>query len=169
MLNSKNKVLNAIIILIAIIISYKIYKNQEKSIVALKQTTELEAKKNDILGSIIESEKRINLYKTYVNKKDISSIINQLSIIANECSIRISSMKPLGKRDFPVFVRYPFQLSVIANNYDDAGNFISKLENSPDVYVIEAANLRSGAANAKDSKSADSMILDINLYTVLFK
>lgn len=165
--NSKNKIINIAIILCAIILSYNVYKKQAQSIALLKQSKELEAKKNDVLSEIVAEEKKMDLYKKFVNKKDVATIINRLGNIANDARVIINSIKPLEKQDYPVYVRYPFNFSVTARTYADAGKFISKLENSPDIYIVESTTI--SPSMKEDDPVPENIVLTMIVSTVLFK
>ncbi len=167
LINSRNKIVNGIIILCAIIISYNIYNKQAQGIAVLKQSKELELKKNDVLREIILSENRITTYKHFVNNKDISSIIYKLHNIANDSGVLMKSIKPLDIHSYPVYVSYPYVLSVSARTYADLGKFISMLENSPDVYLIESTSI--SPVFKGDDPLPESITVGISLYTILFK
>lgn len=167
LINSRNKVVNGIIIICAVILSYNIYQKQAKNIVVLKQSKDLELKKNDTLQEIIILESKAASYKNFINNKDMASLIYKLNNIANDSGVIIKSIKPLILKDNVVYVRYPFSLSVSARTYADVGNFISALESSPDVYFIEALNINPSFKG--DDPLPENMVVTIGLSTVLLK
>ncbi len=169
LLNSREKILNIIIILAAVIISYNIYTAQTKSIGSLQQAKELEGEKNEVLDSIVGLGKQVVLYKDYVNKKDISSIIQRIGRIANNSGVVINSMKPLEKQDYPIYMRYPFQLSVVSSSYSAVVRFIGNLEKDPDIYIIRSANIKTVDMGKEDGAYAPNIALDLEVNTVLFK
>ncbi len=152
-LSYRARVIHAIIILCAIFISYKIYTAQATAIASLRQSKEIEIKKNNLFSSIAESEKKMARFKTFVNNKDISTIIKRIGAIANDSKVKISSIRPLEKQEFDVYSQHKFSLSITANTYNDAGEFIKNLENSQDVYRIENAVIVPG-----NSSSAEVMM-----------
>lgn len=169
--NYKNKILNFAVIFIAIIAGFNIYKKQIKIVDSLKQKKELETRKNRILVGLLELEKKINFYKDFVNKKDISSVVNTLNSIAKESGVKIISLKPLEEQTFPLYTKYPFSLTLNARTYDDIGVFISNLENSGDIYVITSVAIKPARA-PKDGSSEDQkndLVLELALNTFLFK
>lgn len=165
--NYTNKIINIIIILCAVVVSYNIYMAQEKSIVSLKQLKETEIKKNEILAEILGIGKKIDSYKAFVNKKDISAVINKINNIAGDSGVTINSIKPMDKRDYPFYTWYPFNLIVAANNYNSAVGFIRLLENSEDVYVVEKAEIR--PVVNEDGPLSENVELGLLISTVLLK
>lgn len=133
----KNKILNGAIIVLALIIANNIYKVQFNTIESLKSSREKESKKNIVLGEISQFDKRLKAYKSFLNKKDMSLVIDNISNIAKDSNVRILSLRPDLGQAFPLYIKYTFNLAVILNDYATLGKFISKLENSYDVYMVE--------------------------------
>lgn len=169
LLNSREKILNIIVILAAVMLSYTIYTSQTKSIGSLQQAKELEKEKNDVLTTIIGLSKQAVSYKDYVNKKDVSSIIQRIGHIASSSGVKISSLKPMEKQDYPVYIRYPFQLSVVSSSYSAVVKFIGNLEKDPDIYIVRAANIKTVDMTNEDGSYAQSISLEFEISTVLFK
>ncbi len=163
-LNYKNKIINTAIIILAIIIASNLYKSQTRSIGSLKEKKELEIKKIGVLGEMHKLTKLIEIYKGLVNKKDISTVINMLNHIAKESDINIITVKPVKEQISSLYIKYPFELSVNTAHYDNIGKFISKLENSPDIYIIDSAQIRSTGA-----KKGINLVMDLKLSTIIFK
>lgn len=169
LIDSREKFFNIIIILAAVIFSYTIYTAQTKSIGSFQQAKELEKEKNEVLTTIIGLSKQAVSYKDYINKKDISSIIQRIGYIASSSGVEINSMKPLEKQDYPVYIRYPFQLSVVSSSYSAVVRFIGNLEKDPDIYIVRAANIKTVAMTKEDGIYAPSISLEFEVNTVLFK
>ncbi len=140
----KNKILNIAIIILALIISSNIYKKQAKEIESLKGKTNVEIKKNNMLKSISQLEKRINTYRNLFAKKDVSENINTISNIAKESGIKIVSIKPIPEQRqiYPEYIKFPFNLVLNTSKYHALGKFISKVEGYRDVYVIDSLEMR---------------------------
>lgn len=164
----RNKIANIGLILLAVIISYKVQTNQNKAIDSLKQAKEQEEKKSTVLRDIDIQEKKINLYKELINKKDISSVINLLANIANNAGIKISSLSPAPEANFSLYTKYPFRVTASADDYNNLGRFINDLENDPVFFVIETVNIKP-ITNQDQEFVGDSLALELVLYTVLFK
>lgn len=165
----KNKLLNAVIILVALLIANRIYKAQTATLVSLKGRKALEIKKNAVLGEISQSEKRLNLYKSSLNKKDASLVMNTVNNLARDSGVKIVSIKPQSEKRYPVYIKYPFDLNVEAESYHAIGKFISKLESHPQIYLVEQVTLRKVAGRAQAGPTADKLNLDLKLSTLAFR
>lgn len=168
----KNKILNIALILIVLAVSNNIYKKQQKVINSLKQAKAQEIKKNEVLNELVKLNQEIGLYKDFVNKKDISSIVNRLGNLADESKVKIVSIKPGQEESFPVYTKYQFQMTVNVDSYHNIGKFISKLENNPDVYFIESVKinpLAGGYQETSEENHKSNLLLELSFSTVLLK
>lgn len=172
-INYKNKIINGGIILLAVIIGYNLYSGQAKTVDSLKGNKETELKRNEILNGISTSENQISKYKNFVNKKDVSSLINSLATLANNAKVKITSVKPLGVIDFPVYTKSQFQLQINALNFAVLGKFISDLENSDDIYTVDAITIFPVSASAErpevESNQKEKLSAEMKVSTILFK
>ncbi len=141
----KNKILNFALFLLALIIAGNIYKQQVKDIESLKAKIELEIKKNGVLESISKLEKRINSYKKLLAKKDASLIINTITNIARESGIKIVSIRPVSEQRYQEYIKFPFNLTLIASDYHALSKFISKVETYQDLYSVDSIDMRTVA------------------------
>jgi len=133
----QNWVLNILIIILALFISFNIYKKQNKEILSLNAQKEIEIKKNAEFEAIGRLEEKNKYFKNSLSKKDAGLTIDTISNIAKELGIKIISIRPEAELKFAQYNKAPFEISLAINNYHDLGKFISKMENSNDVYVIE--------------------------------
>ena len=170
---NKNIVFNAIVIIVAIIISYNlIYKNGVKNKTQLVNTKEEEIKKNVLLERIIQSETKIKMFKDAVNKKDLSNILKRLSTIAKDSSVEVISLKPQNEKEYPDYTEYLYSLTISAPSYHQIGQFISRLENSPDFYIINNLALRPEAmqiARNKEESRGVRLSANLTLSTITIK
>lgn len=164
----KNKILNIIIIIFAVMVANNIYKVQNRITQSLKQNREAEIKKNELLDNIGQLEKKVNVYKNLLNKKDISLVMNTINNIARNSGVKIISIKPAGTSDYSVYVRYPFDLIITANSYHNIGTFISNIESYTDVYIIDSINIRPVAENIEKGQ-IPKFNVDLKVSTVFFK
>ncbi len=145
----KNQIVNIFIIILALIISQSIYKNQDKEIRLLNAQKELEISKNEVTQQINSLEKRNNGYKSLLAKRDPDSIIRAVSNIANELGIKIVSIRPEGQVKYKLFTKWPFVISFVTPSYHDLGSFVSRLESTGEVFIIENIT---ATRNYKESK-----------------
>ncbi len=143
----KNKLLNIAVIILALIVANNINKSQNKDIGSLQVKEDAEVKKNQVLASISDSEKRINFYRKMFHKKDMSSVINTISNIANGLDIKIISIRPDNEKSYPVYIEYPINLVISAKDYHSIGKFISKIESSSDIYLVGELNIEASSGS----------------------
>lgn len=135
----KNIILNLIIIGISVIISLKIYTSQGKDIASLTVKKDAETKKNEVLQDISRLENKFKAYKKYINNKEVSKIINMLGAIAKENSVNIISIRPLEEKPFPLYTKYPYDLSIEADSYHALARFVSNVESHGYIFRVESA------------------------------
>ncbi len=164
-LNNKNKIVNIVIVLLSVIIAFKIYGKQQLEIASLKSSAELEAKKNLVLGEIGLLEKKLGSLKKTINRKDVSLVMNSVGAVAKDNGVKVVSFKPQSEKDFSVYTKYSFDLVVSAATYHKIGKFISVLESSPDIYMVENINIINSAVGSENAK----IDVQLMLSTVLMK
>jgi Tfp pilus assembly protein PilO len=139
-----------LIIVISLIIASNIYKGQTNSIKSLSRQKEVEANKNEAINKIKETDKVLKSYQQILKRKDINTAINTITNIAQDNNIIINSLKPAKEEVGPIYIKYPFALSVSADSYHNIARFISKMENHSDIYftdslIIKAADMPGAA------------------------
>lgn len=165
----KNQILNGAIVAIALIIAVNIYKSQSLKAEMLVKNKGTEIKKNEVLTSINRLEKKFSAYKKFVNKKDISSVINTINNIAQECGVNINSIKPQAESEEADYIKYPFVLAIAVKNYHTLGRFIAKLESSSDIYAVENIGIRLAYDQRQKIKDSDEITADLTISTALLK
>lgn len=170
-----NKIFYIALSILTIIFSQNSYKSKAQSLRALNSQKDAQLKKNAVLAQIQQSEKRIELYKNFFSKKDASSLINTINNMARDSNIKIISIKPGREEAVSVYTRYPFILNISANSYHAVGKFISKIENHPDVYFVDAMNIKMReVSQASDIESgngqlANRLAVNLVLSVIVFK
>lgn len=139
----KNVIFNIALVLGAVFIAYNfIYTRHLRGLASLNQEKEIEIKKNAALEEISKLEKRLNAYKNFLVKKETGLIISTLSDMAKATGLEISSVRPGTEEKFLTYAKVTFSLEMNASNYHALGEFISKMESSPDIYIVEDINIR---------------------------
>lgn len=171
LLKKKNRLLNGLIILLAVIAAYNIHKIQAKNTRALMERKEIELKKNETLEVIARSEQKMGDYKIFLKPKDMSMVINTINELAKNSDVRIISFKPFEGYTYPLYIKSPFEVNLKADSYHSIAKFISKLENHPDIYIIESANLKqdAGALQPAGQEPGDKVAAQLRVSTILFK
>lgn len=163
----KNKILNVAIIVVSLFTAYNIYKDQAKIIQNLNGNKQKEIEKNEILGNISKVDKKIRAYKAFMNKKDVSLIIDNLGNIAENSNTKIISIKPDPDQTYPLYIKYAFNLGVEVDNYNTLGKFINKLEKSDDIYVIEGLSV--SAEHTSKEGEIKGLIINMRVSTFLLR
>lgn len=165
---SKQSVFNIAVIIVALIFSLKVYSGEMKKIKKLESNISLETKKNEGLVRLDKIMKGFEIFKNKINgNKSIPALINKIGNIAKGSLVKIASIRPQPEEQLASYVKYSFELSVTAKSFHLLGKFISKLENSPDVYFIERLSIRSGLASQTDAQFEVSADLRLNTILVI--
>ncbi len=164
----KNKISNFPVLIVAFIIGLFIYNSIAKDITVLNQQKQEEIKKNELSRKIVSLEKDISPYKEFLNKKNMSKIINTINTKAAESQIKIVSFKPLPEVSRLNYTAYPFDLNILADSYSAIGRFISSLESSPEVFIIEDIGINVQRSSGSESKK-EKLTVNLRLNTVTAK
>jgi len=150
----KNKILNVGVIILAIFLAYKIYDMQNKELKTVAEEEAKEIKKNKVLESISQVEKKTEAYKKFFSKKELGEMVELLSIISKDSpGVQVLSVKSAGAESkHSGYLKIPFEVSVKVANYHALGEFVNKLENYKDFYLVEDVLINSGnfEGNASD-------------------
>jgi len=163
----KNQILNIAIIILAIFIASKIYNNQAKEVLVLNEKKDVEARKNIVLEEIKKSENKIDAYKSFINDKQLSAVVNKLNEIAKQLPINILSIKPSGEQEFPLYIKYPFSMKIETNNYHMVGELLSLLESNPIIFHAEAVAMY--PEELRMGKKIGKIIAEIKVDTFILK
>ncbi len=163
LIKNKNKILNFGIIFLALIIAFQIYKSGNQRINSLIQEQEYELKKNKVSEDIAGLEKRIEGYKKNLVKKEMGSVMDSLSNIAKNSSVKISSIKPINDEVYGDYVKSSFLITVSAPDYHSLGNFISRVESYKDIYFIDEVSMSMGFLESNQIKGKMGAGLRVNL------
>jgi hypothetical protein len=139
---NKNKIVNIAVLILALLISNNVYKKLSHDSEAIRKKKDTEAKKNEVLVEINIMERKIDSFGKLLTRKDASTAMNAVGNIAKETGIKIVSIKPEPEQKFPDYTKLLFTLIINADGYHSLGKFISRLESSEDVYVIDSIDMR---------------------------
>lgn len=168
LIKNKNNLINIGLIVLALIIAKNIYSGQGGKIEKLRANKTMELKKNALIGDIGRLEKRIDAYKKVLYKRDTSSIINSITQIAGNSQIKITSVKPEEEKEYAAYNQISVKVSIVAADYHKIGDFISKLENAPDFYIIEEFSIRP-LIEKSEAREADRLSADLRVIAIIFK
>jgi len=134
---------------------------QNQQIASLDESKSEEIKKSEIIEDLNRVEKRINSYKQTFTKKDLGSVIGAMTDIAKDTKVKVISVKPGLDQQYPEYVKTSFLIVVRVADYHALGQFISKVENYKDLFLVEDVNI-TAAENLQNDKKAGKD-LDISL------
>lgn len=156
----KNKLLNIAVIILALILSYNIYKQYLSDKASLEQKKETESKKRAALENISQLELKIQSYKSLLSEKGESALINNINSLAKDSGVKIISIRPAEKIQEEEYIKFPFELVINASSYHEVGHFVSRLESSPEVFLVEVVKIR------QDS-GAKSLSVDLRVTNIV--
>jgi len=173
----KNLGLNIGIIIVALFIANSIFKSQNAGLEVLKKEKDAEAEKNEMLSKIGSLEKKIVSYKELYNKKEASSVIENIDNLAQESGVKIVSMNPEPEVASSLYNKYYFRLVVSASGYHQIGGFISAIENSEDIFAVEEVEIKPSPQESPGTQTTQGMqkaqeepvVVQILLSTILVK
>lgn len=157
----KNKVLNFGVIILALFIAFQIYKSAGEQLNSLIRQKDEELKKNKAAEEIAGLERKIEGYKRIFVKEDVGSVIDTISNIAKNCSIKIISIKPSNEEVYPDYIKSSFLITVNTPNYHSLGNFVSQIESYKDIYMVDELSIAS--AKIKQPLEGTNTNLNANL------
>jgi Tfp pilus assembly protein PilO len=163
----KNNTANIVIIIISLIVAGRIHGMQAANTAILNEQIKSESSRNTVLADISRTEKQLSGIKKLVNKKDMNSVVSNLQTIARDSSVTIVSLKPQAEKTVADHIRYPYDLTV-SGTYHKIGKFVSKLESSPDIYMVESMNFRA-PAETKDKDKKELLNVEVKIATIKIK
>ena len=166
LLQHKNKIINAAIFILALFIAQNIYQRQIREADILKQKKDGELKRNAVLEDIQQLEKKIRGYKSAVNRKDLSVVMNIVSEIAQDFGLNVISIRPEMQDEKALYTRYHFAMKLESNTYHAVGRFVSKLESRAELYSVEKLEIRPIYSYESEKKW---LSVELTVSTILLK
>jgi len=157
----KENLVSLIILVLAVIIAFKVYRGKEAEFLGLKNDKEMENKKNAILNDLSELEKEFAYWNENVNNKELSAVLDKIGDFAKNASVKITKITPQKEIVVGVYTKYPYDITLSASKYHQIGKFMSILESSPDIYMVENLAINSNTASENDSISATLTVFTI--------
>lgn len=165
---NKNKVLNFGLIILALFIAFQIYKAADQQVNSLIQQKGDELKKNKAAEEIAGFEKKIEVYKKIFFKEDVSSVVDTISNIAKNSSIKIVSIKPGNDEAYPDYIKSVFLITVSAPSYHSLGNFISQIESYKDIYMVDEVSIASAEINQPFESKNTNLNVNLKISTIAY-
>lgn len=165
---NKNKILNFGVIILALVIALQLYKTTNERISLLIQQQDNEREKNKVVEEISLLEKKADVYKKVFVKKDLASIVDVISGIAKDTSVKIVSIKPHAEETLDNYVNSSFLITLNVASYHALGNFIRKIENHTDIYLVSVININSTANNTDVAGTGVDLEVSLKINTISY-
>lgn len=165
---NKNKVLNFGVIILALFIAFQIYKSADQRVNSLVQQKDDELKKNKAMEEIAAFERKIEGYKKIFVKEDVASVMDTISNIAKNCSVKVVSIKPSNEEAYPDYIKSAFLITLSAPDYHSLGNFISQIEGYKDIYLVDEVSITSAQINQPLESADTNLNANLKISTIAY-
>jgi len=165
---NKNKIINFGVIILALIIALQFYRSTNKQIDSLIQQQNNELKRNKIIEDIAILEKKTDIYRKMFVKKDLASIVDVISGIAKNTLVKIVSIKPDIEETLDNHISSTFLITLKAPSYHALGNFISKIENYKDIYLVKEISINSTASDPDAAGANVDLGVSLKINTISY-
>ena len=163
---NKSKIINAGVILLAIFAALYLYSLQNQQFDSLVERKNEEIKKSEVIESLNRVEKRIDSYKKTFNRKDLGSVISAMTDIAKDTRVKVISVKPGTEQQYPEYIRISFLIVVRVADYHALGQFISKVENYKDLFLVEDINITTIKNNQTTKDAGKDLDISLKISTI---
>ena len=163
---NKNKIMNAGVILLAIFVALYLYNIQNQQIASLEEKKSEEISKSEVIANLIKVEKRNNSYKQTFNRKDLGAVIDAMTDISKGTRVKVISVKPGLEQQYAEYIKTSFLIVVRVEDYHALGQFISKVENSKDLFIVEEVNITTVGSIQPDKKEEKGLDVGLKISTI---
>jgi hypothetical protein len=166
---NKNIILNIGIIVLALFIAFRMHSSSNVEVNTLIEQQGSELEKNKVAEDIAMLEQKSETYKKTFIKRDLAAIMDILTGIAKNTSVKILSVKPYTEEAFDSYFNSSFLITLNAPGYHALSNFISKIESHKDIYLVSEINISSALSqsNTPEASTDLGVSLKINIISYL--
>lgn len=171
----RDKVPAVVIIVFTLIVAGGIYKSQSSILRSISLQKDTELSKSKVLSEINQSEKKIKSYQGMLMEKNEAAITDKITKLAKDSNIKIISIEPGTQEKQPLYIKYPFILTIDADSYHTVGKFISKIENYSDLYSVGAISIKpieeseaSTQESGQGASAKDKLMVNLTLNVTVF-
>lgn len=165
---NKNKIINIGVIILVIIMAFQLFRSTNSQISSLIQQQNNELEKNKAVEEIAILEKKAELYKGVFVKKDLASIMDTISGIAKHSLVRIISVKPFAEEARGDYFNSSFLITLNAPSYHALGDFISKIENHKDIYLVSEISINSNSFDSTGVEASVALVVNLKINTIAY-
>ncbi|MDD5408922.1 MAG: type 4a pilus biogenesis protein PilO [Candidatus Omnitrophica bacterium] len=163
---NKDKIVNAGAILLAIIVALFLFNMQNQQLATLEENKNEEIKKSQVIDSLIRQEKRIDTYRRTFNRRDLGSVIDAMTDISKGTKVKIVSVKPGTEQKYPEYIKDSFFIVVRVESYHALGQFISKVENYKDLFIVEDVNISTPTSTQLNKNEEAGLDISLKISTI---
>ena len=133
--------IGSLIVFVSLLMARSIYQKQTAEIKNIQKNISEEQQKSAILTRIVVAEGIIKRYCQYLpSTKDNRWLLGQLSDIADQTEVSLLSISPRLPKEANKYVSLSVDVEIRCD-YNQLGNFISKLESSPQLIRLDSVQL----------------------------
>lgn len=165
---NKDKIINFGVIILAVVIALQLYRSTNDQVNFLIQQQSSELEKNKVVEDIAILEKKAQVYKKVFVKKDLASIMDIVSGIAKNASVKIISVKPYAEAALGNYFNSSFLIMLNAPSYHALGDFISKIENHKDVYLVSDISIIPVEPNPDAAEANADLGVSLKINTISY-
>ncbi|MDP2830695.1 MAG: type 4a pilus biogenesis protein PilO [Candidatus Omnitrophota bacterium] len=165
---NKNKIINFAVIILVLVIALQFHRSANDRISLLIQQQNNELEKNKVVEDIATLEKKAEVYKKVFVKKDIASIMDTITGIAKDTSVKILSVKPYAEEALDNHLSSSFLITLNAPSYHALGDFISKIENHKDIYLVSEVSINSAVSNLEAARANVDLGVSLKISTIAY-
>jgi len=159
----RNRAVNVILIIVALVISSNIYKANQAKVEELKGKIAEEQKKNDELSNIKKLDSGIKSYRKILAEKDDSVSMNEINSIAKDNEIKILSIKPSAGLFKPDYRKSSFDVNVSAPTYNSLVRFVNAVESYKSFYTVDGLEI----VNKTEDKDEEGLKANMRISAVV--
>jgi Tfp pilus assembly protein PilO len=173
---NKDLVVIVVLLLVSLLVAKKIHDAQIGRYNSLKDKIQAEREKGESLDRIVTVNEKVKQLKQRSWKvTDFNTIVEYVSQLASESSVKVSNIMPQEKRDEAHFIVIPFQVNAEAG-FKETLVFLKKLETGPFLLhvrdIILAPDRRDfmeGEAQPKKKLAGSNLSINLSAEAYYFK
>jgi Tfp pilus assembly protein PilO len=163
---NKSKIINTGVILLAIVVALYLYSWQSQQLISLEEKKNEEIKKSEVIESLNRVEQRISSYKRSFSRKDLGSVMGAMTEIAKDTGVKVISVKPGAEKQFTEYIKNSFLIIVRVADYHALGQFISKVENYQDLFLVEDINITTVSSSQSNKQAGRDLDVSLKISTI---
>ncbi|MDP2938956.1 MAG: type 4a pilus biogenesis protein PilO [Candidatus Omnitrophota bacterium] len=168
LLQKKDLLINLLILVLALFIARGIYKAQTAQIASLKMQLNEQQQVNRLSSELETLEQELKHLQIGISTGMISTVnvMDKITELTKKRNISISSINPRSQADKGFYWQHSFEI-VLEANYNQTGGFLSDIENSKDLFKVDALRVSTGTRGL--NKDAKQQRVEITISAISWK